>query len=79
MSSPFQWVSYGGHRHGVPVELVAGQHDQALCGVPVVMPNCHLSESPERCAPTCETCDATWRKRIGYPSRRFGTSNGVRS
>ena len=67
MPCRYEWVSYAGRRHGVPIDLAPGDTCDALCGAAVTIPDVPLSASPDRCAPTCDPCDVAWRKATGIP------------
>lgn len=67
MPGRFEWVSYAGRRHGVPVDLAPGEMCDALCGAAVTIPAVRLSASPDRCARTCDPCDVAWRTAVGIP------------
>lgn len=69
MGAPFRWLPYEGRRHAVPVELVAGDEGETLCGHPVLAPHDPTRRFPDGCWPECTSCDDTWRTRVGIRLR----------
>lgn len=63
---PFRWLPFKGSRHAIRRELVAGDVDKTLCGVPLTVPR-DCSSNVQRCWPTCAACDAAWRRFEGIP------------
>jgi len=63
---PFRWLPLAGSRHAIRCELVAGDVDKTLCGVPLTVPR-GCSSNVQWCWPTCAACDAAWRRFEGIP------------
>ncbi|MEU5696738.1 zinc finger protein [Actinosynnema sp. NPDC020468] len=63
----FRWLPYKGHRHAIPVTLVADDAGLTLCGTDVIVPRVPAARFPDGCWPTCVACDHLWREHEGIP------------
>ncbi|GAA3858644.1 hypothetical protein GCM10022243_25370 [Saccharothrix violaceirubra] len=63
----FRWLPHDGNRHAIPYTLSSGETGSTLCGLAVTVPRRSPPQFPDGCWPTCETCDASWRRHEGIP------------